>query len=168
MIETPTTTEIRAVTIAQLPLCVEHARAFHREKQLPGDLIPSVFLKNWETFLSSYPAVVLGLWVGDEIAGALAAMITPDLSDGRITATEMFWYQRPEYRLGLDAFKLIDAFESWGDEHGAVEFRLVHMLMPNEDPSTVRLAPIYKRRKYQPLEVGYYKPNPKRSHPCPS
>lgn len=154
---------VRPVTIAQLPLCVEHARAFHVEKQLPGELIPAVFLKNWETFLRSYPAVVLGLWVGDDIAGALAAMITPDLSDGRMTVTEMFWYQRPEYRLGLDAFKLIDAFEAWGHEQGAVEFRLMHMLMPNEDPATVRLAPIYRRRKYRPLEVGYYKPNPRRT-----
>lgn len=153
---------VRALTIEELPICVEHAKAFHIEKQLPGSLVPDVFLKNWTSFLTNYPSVVLGLWIEGEIAGALAALVTPDLSDGRITATEMFWYQRPEYRSGLNAFKLIDAFEDWGHEQGAVEFRLMHMLMPNEDPATVRLAPIYKRRKYRPLEVGYYKLNPRR------
>lgn len=165
MIATDTTT-IRPLTLEELPRCVYSARAFHAEKQLPGKLVPDVFLKNWTTFLTSCTAVILGLFHEDKLVGGIGGMITPDLSDGRIAATEMFWYMLPEHRGGMNAFKLIDAFEAWAHEQGAEEFRMVHMLEPDEDPSTVSLGPIYKRRKYRPLEVAYYKPNPKRSAPC--
>lgn len=163
MLTADATTLLKPITLAELPLCVDGARAFYVEKKLPGDFHPDVFLANWHRFLSAMTATVIGLWESERPVGALGAMVTPDLLDGRLTATEMFWYLDPTHRHGLDAFRLIDAFEAWGDAQGAVEFRMLHMLEPNEDPAAVRLAPIYKRRKYRPLEVGYYKPNPKRS-----
>lgn len=154
---------IRALTVDELPLCEPFARGFYQEKQLPGEFSMDVFLKNWTLFLTSYPATLLTLWEGKDLLGGLGAMVTPDLFDGHLAATELFWYLKPEARHGLGAFQLVDAFEAWGHEHGAVEFRLAHMLMPGEDPATVRLAPIYRRRKYRALEVSYIKAN--RSRP---
>lgn len=155
------------LTVAQLHLCEPFARGFYAEKQLPGVFSMDVFLKNWTLFLTTYPATILTLWEGPELLGGLGAMITPDLFDGHMAATELFWYMKPDARHGLGAFKLVDAFEAWGNSKGATEFRIAHMLMPGEDPAKVRLAPIYKRRKYRALEVSYIKSNAGGS-PCPS
>lgn len=149
---------VRPLTVAELPLCESFALGFHAEKQLPGAFAMDVFLRNWTLFLTQYPSVILTLWKGEELLGGLGAMVMPDLSDGRLTATEMFWYVRPEARHGRGAFALVYAFEDWGASKGAVEFRIVHMLLPGEDPATVRLAPIYKRWGYRALEVSYVKP----------
>ncbi|MBF0260273.1 MAG: hypothetical protein HQL97_00375 [Magnetococcales bacterium] len=157
---------IRPLTIAELPLCESFARGFFEEKKLPGTFSMETFIQNWTAFLTQYQATILTLWDGPDLLGGLGAMITPDLFDGRLTATEMFWYLKPQARHGLGAFKLVDEFEAWGDSKGAVEFRLAHMLMPGESPATVKLAPIYKRRKYRALEVSYIKSNGGR--PCPS
>lgn len=151
------TMTIRPLTVEELPGCVPFAQAFHTELQLPGTLIPEVFVRNWTMFLTQYPAVVLSLWHDDQLRGGLGAMIVPDLLDGRLTATEMFWFVTPEARHGLDAWKLVEAFEAWGDAHFVDEYRVAHMLLPGEDPGTVRLAPLYKRKHYRPLEVSWIK-----------
>ncbi len=157
---------IRHLTIDELPLCEPFARGFFEEKKLPGTFSMDVFTQNWTAFLTKYPATILTLWRDTELLGGLGAMLTPDLFDGRLTATEMFWYMKPSARHGLGAFKLVDEFEAWGNRKGAVEFRLAHMLMPGEDPAHVKLAPIYKRRKYRALEVSYIKSNAG-GPPCP-
>lgn len=148
---------IRPLTVEELPLCEQFALEFHEETQLPGRFSLSVFLANWTRFLSGYPAVLLSLWHGEALVGGLGAMVVPDLSDGRLTATELFWYVTKDARKGRDAWKLVEAFEAWGAEKQVEEYRLVHLLLPGEDPATVRLAPIYKRKGYRPLEVGYTK-----------
>ena len=148
---------VRALELTELPLCESFAREFHAEKKLPGVFKPEVFLKNWTEFLTRYEAIIFTLWYDAKLVGGLGAMITPDLSDGRRTASEMFWYVTREARNGLDPWKLVDRFEFWGEIMDVDEYRLTHLLMPGEDPAHVRLAPLYKRRKYTPLEVGYYK-----------
>lgn len=148
---------IRPLTVEELPLCERFAREFHEEKQLAGRLDMAVFLRNWTCFLTDHPAVLLSLWHEDRLVGGLGAMVVPDLSDGRLTASELFWYVTKGARKGLDAWKLVDAFESWGDLHGVEEYRLSHLLLPGEDPATVRLAPIYRRKQYRALDVGYVK-----------
>jgi len=148
---------IRRLTVEDLPCCEPFARAFHAEKQLAGAFTLSVFLQNWTTFLTERRAVIFGLWENTQLVGGLGAIIMPDLSDGRLTAQEMFWYVTPDARHGLEAWKLVDAFESWGADHGVEEYRLAHLLLPNEDPASVRLAPLYRRKKYRALEVHYVK-----------
>lgn len=150
---------IRHLTVTELPLCESFARGFFEEKKLPGEFCLDIFIMNWTAFLTKHPATILTLWDGPDLLGGLGAMIVPDLFDGRLTATEMFWYLKPQARHGLGSFKLVDEFEVWGDRHGATEFRIAHMLMPGESPAAVRLAPIYKRKKYRALEVSYIKPN---------
>lgn len=148
---------IRPLTVEELPLCEPFAKEFHEEKQLPGHLDMAVFLRNWTVFLTNHPAVMLSLWHGERLVGGLGAMVVPDLSDGRLTATEMFWYVTKDARKGRDAWKLLEAFEQWGDLHGVDEYRLTHILLPEEDPATVRLARIYTRKGYRALEVNYVK-----------
>lgn len=149
---------IRALTLEELPLCETFGRAFHAEKQLDGDFLMDTFLRNWTMILTTLHGTILGLWSDERLMGGLGAMIAPDLSDDRRTATEMFWYVTPEARHGRDAFRLLDAYEVWAREQGAVECRITHLLMPGEDPAHVRLGPIYRRKAYRAVEVNYVKP----------
>jgi hypothetical protein len=151
------TITIRKLTVDELPRCESFARAFYVEKQIPGAFTMDRFLATWTHFLTSAESALFGLWVEGELVGGLGALITPDLYDGRMTATELFWYVTPEARNGLHAWKLVEAFEAWGEAHYVDEYRLTHILLPGEDPSTVRLAPLYKRKKYRAIEVNYLK-----------
>lgn len=151
------TTQIRPLTLTDYDACVPFAKEFYAEKQIPGQFDANRFLPTWATFLSKSDAVILGLFHDERLVGGLGAVITPDLYDGRLTATEMFWYVTKDARVGLDAWKLVDAFEAWGEAHYVDEYRMTHILLPGEDPSTVRLAPLYKRKKYRPIEVNYIK-----------
>ena len=142
---------IRPLTVEELPLCVEGAQDFHREFDLPGQLIPEVFIRNWTTFLTTYTATILTAWKDDRLLGGLGALVHPDLNDGRLVATEMFWYILQDAR-GTDAWKqLLEAFIVWGELH-ATETRLVHMIGGKHDKALDR---IYCRKGYRPLELGY-------------
>lgn len=145
---------IRPLRVEELPLCVSGAEGFHREFQLPGRLIPEVFIRNWTTFLTQYTATILTAWQEERLLGGLGALVHPDLNDGRVVATEMFWYVMPEARGGRTAVRLLKAFIVWGESH-AEETRLAHMLNGTHDAQLDRL---YKKLGFRPLEMGYYRP----------
>lgn len=147
----------RRLTVDELPLCEPFAKEFYEEKLLPGAFDPERFLRTWTTFLTTQTAAIFTMWHDETLVGGLGAIILPDLNDGRMTATEMFWYVTKEARQGLDAWKLVEQFEDWGEEHLVDEYRMTHILLPNEDPATVRLAPMYRRKKYTAIEVNYRK-----------
>ena len=165
MVETDTIL-IRRLFIAELPLCERFAHEFHDEKQL-GRFKIEVFIRNWTYFLNNAPAAIFGMWKNGELVGGLGAVVTPDLSDARKTATEMFWFVTKAARNGRDAWKLVEAFEAWGVEEDVDEYRIAHLLLPDEDPATVRLAPLYKRKGYRAIDVSFIKPRKKEGLPCP-
>jgi GNAT superfamily N-acetyltransferase len=145
---------IRPLAPAEYPLMVPMGQRFHAEMQLPGAFIPEVFLKNWQAYTASgFTAVVLSLWKGPVLAGGFGAMLCPDLLDGRLTATEFFWFMDPEHRFGMGAIRLIRAFEAWAAEHGAVEARIAHLARHNAE----QLQRIYTKLGYAPLDVSYVK-----------
>ena len=153
---------VRPLRVEELPRCVEGAEGFHREFGLPGRLVPAVFLRNWTTFLTTMTATVLTAWRDGTLLGGLGALVHPDLSDGRIVATEMFWYVLPDARGSMAGIRLLKAFIAWGEAH-AVETRLSHML---GGPHDVQLDTLYRKLGYRPLEMGYYRS--RRSLPCQS
>jgi len=147
---------IRPLTVDELPLCVAGAEGFHREFDLPGTVIPAVFVANWTTFFTTCRSTIFSAWRGDDLIGGLGAIVSPDFHDGRLVATEMFWYVRPEARGGMAAVRLLKRFIEWGDTY-AEETRLVHML-GGHDESLDRL---YRKLGYRPLEVAYVRPSRK-------
>lgn len=147
-------TDIRPLTIEEIPLCIPFGRAFHAEMQLPGAFLPDTFVKNWTTFLAQFPAVILGLFKGDTLVGGISGMMTPDLFDARLTAQEFFWFMDEAHRSGTGAIRLLRAFEAWGREKGATEVRMVHMVGKND----AQLERIYRKLGYRTLEVCYIKP----------
>ena len=152
---TETRTMIRPLHRDELPLCVPFAQAFHREFQIPGELIPRVWLANWGVFLNRYPAVILSRWVEGVLVGGLGAMVIPDLCDGRLCGQEMFWFVHPEYRGGLEALELVKYFEAWAATQGAVEARLSHLHGGLHDDVLQRLYT--KRWHYRKMETSFVK-----------
>lgn len=145
---------IRPLTIEELPQCIPFGQAFHQEMQLPGRFLPEEFLKNWTFFLQHYTAVILTLWKDETLAGGLGGMVTPDLLDGRLLATEFFWFMDPAHRTGTGAIRLLHAYEAWAKEKGATEVRMVHLVGNHDD----QLGRIYQKLGYGLIELNYRKP----------
>ncbi len=151
-------TQVRALALHELPLCEPFAQAFYTEKGVPGHCSMEKFIQTWTLFLTQYPSILFGLWSQGALVGGLGGLITPDLYDGRLTATEMFWYVTPDARQGRNAWTLVDAFETWGKDHGAVECRLAFLLLGwVQQANPMRLLPLYQRRGYQAVDLGCIK-----------
>lgn len=148
---------IRPLTLLEIPLCVPMGQRFHAELEVPGRFDPDVFIKTWTTFLTSYPSVILGWWKDEELVGGIGGLMTPDLFDGRVTATEMFWFVDATHRGGTGSIKLIRAFEEWASTQGAVEARLCYLHHRDAETDT-QFRRVYDRLGYTALETSYLKP----------
>lgn len=146
---------IRPVMLEDLPKCLPFGQAFMTEKQVPGRFSPETFLKAWTSFLASGQGIIYGLWNGEDLAGGLGGFVYPDLNTGETCAIEAFWYVGKDDRGTTWPVRLVHAFRKWGKKHGATRFRMIHLLMEGEDPSTVKLAGYYQKIGLRPIEVVY-------------
>lgn len=145
-----TSSAIRALTVEELPLAARYGADFYVEARLPGRFDPDLFIALWTTLLNNGSGVILGVWAGDEFAGALAAMVAPDIYDGRLIAMEFFWYTRPEYRRGVRPVRLIQAYEAWAIGKGV---RLTDVRMAAiEGVNDEQIGRLYRALGYRPLE----------------
>lgn len=149
------TGHIRALTCEELPLCIDHGKAFHAEFHLDGQFIPEVFLRNWTHFYDRKIGVVLSLWDDHQLIGGLGGLLAPDLFDDRLCANEIFWFVSNPYRTGRGGIRLLDGYERWAFDNGAVEARLVYLNGGEHDEGIHRF---YARRGYQIRETGWCKP----------
>lgn len=80
--------------------------------------------------------------------GALGAMAGPHpFNHAHIIAQELFWWSE-----GREGLRLLDAFEAWAAQR-AHSVRMITLEAVNPD----RMARLYERRGYQPLERGFIK-----------
>jgi GNAT superfamily N-acetyltransferase len=92
--------------------------------------------------------------IDGKVLGVIGGVMFPHWLDAKhIVAQEFFWWCDPEARgtgLGL---KLLDAFESFAQANGArtVIMASTSVLAPE------KLAKLYQRRGYSPLDVNYSK-----------
>lgn len=146
---------IRPLDVDEIYLCVPFGYLFHEEKSVPGAFNPDVFMKNWTLFISSGNGVIFGLWKDETLIGGLGGYIFPDITTGESVANEFFWFVQKEDRRGSWPLRLRHEYQTWAKSLGAVRYRMVHLLEPNETPSTVRLAHVYRRLGMNPIEVVY-------------
>lgn len=149
---------IRPLKIHEVHDCVPFGQAFHDELKLAGSFIPQCFVDNWITFLSTYPAVIFGLFNDGALIGGLGGMVAPDLYDARLYAQEFFWFIGKEHRSGSGALRLLRAFEQWAIEKQATELRMVHLVGDQAND----LEAFYRSLGYVKVEVCYRKPIPKK------
>lgn len=146
---TPSST-IRALTVEELPLAAQRGHEFYVEAKLPGTFSVVLFVTLWTELLRNESGVMLGLWVDEECAGALAAMVAPDIYDGRLIATEFFWFVRAEYRGGTASIRLIRAYEEWALAKGvaSTDIRMSVLQGVNDE----QIEHLYRKLGYRPLE----------------
>lgn len=142
---------IRPLEAQDLTRLAELGSEFYAEAGMPGSFIPAVFTAAWEGFFAADIGVIFAIEEKKEFLGALGAVITPDPNDGLQIATEFFWFVTKKAR--GNGLKLLNAFEDWAKERGAVRMTMVHL--SNLAPDT--LKNLYLRRGYREIETHYIK-----------
>jgi GNAT superfamily N-acetyltransferase len=150
---TPST--IRALTVEELPGIAPYGQDFYAEAKAPGRFLPAFFVSLWTTLITSGQGVILGVYEGAECVGALAAMVAPDIYDGRPIASEFFWYVRPEYRRGTVPVRLIRAYEAWAVSQGvaSADVRMAALASMNDEA----VGRLYDKLGYRRLETTWTK-----------
>ncbi len=145
---------LRKLTSSELPLCFEGGNKFFEEGSLPGGFKPEVFSAKVGHLIDSGIGVVIGTF-GDDgvIHGAIGGIHYADIYNGDTVATEMFWFMLPSYRGGMEAMRLLRAFELWAREKGCKRCGMVHLhrLQPAE------LSRLYERAGYSAIETAFTK-----------
>jgi GNAT superfamily N-acetyltransferase len=146
----------RAVRRVETILDLEDALAlgpeFYAEAGLPGRFHQGTAVRTWAQLIKAGTGMVAVLGEPGCVVGAVGGLLYPDLNDGALVAAEAFWFVSPGAR-GRGALALLDEYEAWAREAGAARLSMVHLVSLNAD----RLARLYARRGYRPVEVHYIK-----------
>jgi GNAT superfamily N-acetyltransferase len=127
--------------------------AFVREAQYPGSFKVGVFKRNWDMLLSRNMGAMWIVRKGAAIAGALGAVVHPDINDGDLVAQEAYWFIAPEYRGGMTGIRLLNEFEAWAAANGVKRILFAHLLASMPE----KLKGLYERRGYTAVETWYIK-----------
>lgn len=104
------------------------------------------------TAVTSDTQVVLVYDVAGQVVGGLMGMLyVPWLIDSELWAVELAWWVDPTKR-GSAGVRLLQAFEQWGRDHGAVSVSM-SCFATLDSPASQLLA----RTGYKPTEVTHYK-----------
>lgn len=143
--------DIRPLEREEICRLIPLAEQFYAEGKLPGRLVPEKFISTWETLFDQECGYILGMFEGTELVGTLGAMTYPDIYDGDLIATEMFWFVNEQHRgRGLQLF---NEFEKWAAEIGAVRIVMIHL--KNLSPDV--LHKLYVKRGYNEIETHFIK-----------
>lgn len=108
-------------------------------------------VKMYKAFIDNGSCALFGMLEEGDFVGGLGCIKSPDFHCGKITATELFWFVKPEHRgRGID---LLDAFERWAKINKCTRLIMVHM----EDSMPKVLARFYRMKGYTPLERHFVK-----------
>lgn len=145
---------VRPLTIDEIPVCSTCGEEFYRDHHLPGRFDQTHFTYAWQTVYRLGYGVILGLWDDETFCGGLGALLSPDINDGRLIASEAFWFVTKTYRRGRAGLLLLQAFEAWAQERGASDIHMVQLL----HHPTQGLSRLYQRRGYETVEMVWRKP----------
>lgn len=90
---------------------------------------------------------------GDEVVGMLIGFVAPCFFSKVIQAAEIAWYVDPDHRGSRKVLEMLDLYEEWAENHGAVVANLVNLNVLKAD----KVAKIYKRKGYRPVENTFVK-----------
>jgi GNAT superfamily N-acetyltransferase len=142
---------VRLLTVNELPAAAAMGPEFFAEGRLPGAFVPDIFVTKWTSLIEQGIGFMLGLFRDGVLMGAFGAVVAEDLNDGKPVANECFWFVKPEARgRGLE---LLSSYEQEAINRGAVRCSMIHLLSLQPE----RLAYLYERRGYQPVETSYFK-----------
>ena len=144
---------IEPLTVADLEFAAQFGTDFYRETGMPGTFSPAHFVALWTVLVTNGSGVILGWRHKNTLAGALAAMVAPDIYDGRPIAHEFLWYVRPEFRGQSAPVRLIRAYMEWAMRKGVAKRDIRISCMEGARPDD--LEALYARMGFVPLERHY-------------
>ena len=140
-------------TREELDFAAQHGAAFYAETGMPGVFIPAKFVDLWMTVIDAGIGVILGLECNGAMVGWLAAVVAPDIYDGRWVAQECFWYTMPAHR-GAYPLRLIRAYMEWAQSKGVAKRDIRIACMEGANPD--HLEAFYVKLGFKPLERHFY------------
>ena len=145
--------EIRQLKIDELEGLFQLADQFFVDSEFLKDFDRDIFVQSWRGFLNSGNGIIFVMEKDGVFTGAIGALKFPDPNNGRLIASELFWYVDREHR--GHGLKLLDAFEAWADSCGCQQKIMVYLadLMPEQ------VKHIYERKGYKQMEIHYTKEN---------
>lgn len=142
---------IKEVKVEELPKVAEVGKIFFEESNLPGKIDPEIFCKNWKTLIGIGMGKIIGLYRDGEFIGALGFLITPDINDGKLVATETFWFVSPKFR--GQGIKLLLFFIKHAKEIGCVRVIMMHLFNSHSE----QLSKLYENLGFSAIEKHYLK-----------
>jgi len=88
-----------------------------------------------------------------EVVGMLIALVTPCFFSDVSQAVEIAWYIDPDHRGTRVALKMINEYERWAKEAGAVCTNMINLEVLNGD----KVARMYNKRGYTLVENTFLK-----------
>lgn len=146
---------IRRADLSDLPNIVLAGKEFYEFANLEGHGLrynPSRFAE-FSVWLMQNP--VTCFFIGEidgKFAGTIGGLLCPwFLDSSQLTATEQFWWVKPEFR-GSRLWKdLLATFENWAHEKGASHIIMVSLINDREKA----LSRVYRTLSYNPVETHY-------------
>lgn len=127
--------------------------SFYSEAGFPGGFNIEAFLFNWTKLIEANIGVMWKVVLDNKSVAFLGGILMPDINNGDLVATELFWYVHPQHRKGFWGIRLFLTFENWAKSMGAKRITMAHLI--NKEAET--LKKFYQRRGYSPLEIHYVK-----------
>src|SRR5690348_7160609 len=142
---------IREATVLDLPRIVEMGREFLLSGPYKDHLkdSPEEAAKTAARIYENPSCKILVADDGERAVGIFAYVLFPHYFSGELTAGELIWFLEPEYRKSWTALQLWMEAEKRAMEAGAIYMQVT---APSE-----HVAEIYKRRKYEAVEMTYQK-----------
>lgn len=142
---------IRPATIDDLPKLTTLAEEFFASSAHLVAFDPAVFGNTWREILTAGVGVIFVSFEDDVPTGAIGGMSYKDPNNARQTASEMFWFVRPDAR-GIGVALYVE-FENWARSRHCVDIRMVHL----SDSMPAKVKRFYEAIGYREVETHYAK-----------
>lgn len=147
---------IREATLSDVPVLISIGALFHSQTVL-ADLLPydgESVRQLLTTSLENDSCVVYVLEDKGEVIGGICGAVVPVYWNARLLVGQQFaWFVRPSRRHGFASLGLLDAFEKWAFEKGAVGT----FSGAKNDENAAAMGKLLGRRGYFNLEGMYLK-----------
>jgi hypothetical protein len=132
-------------------LCLQFCKEIGTYKLLGFD--SSKMMKSIESIITSDECLALVLTENDRVEGLFLAIVAPALFSQTLLATELVWYVSPEARGNGSSLSMVERFEVWAKENGAVMCSMFNM--QSSDPE--KSAAMYGKLGYKMAEATFMK-----------